>query len=98
MATVAAAEAGTAPSQAPAVSAHKRGGRTGRMAQAEDAGLIFAFRARTAATLVVAGAILLLAPWPRSLVYVGFAPNSAVRATIARSPKRTLARPADRLP
>jgi adenylate cyclase len=73
MATVAAAEAGTAPSQAPAASALEHGGRTGRMAQAEDAGLVFAFRARTIATLTVAAAILVLAPWPRSLVYVGFA-------------------------
>jgi adenylate cyclase len=43
------------------------------MAQAEDAGLVFAFRARTIATLTLAAAVLVLAPWPRSLVYVGFA-------------------------
>ena len=43
------------------------------VARAEEAGLVFAFRARTVATLAVAAAISVLAAWPRSLVYVCFA-------------------------
>ena len=43
------------------------------VARAEEAGLVFAFRARTVATLAVAAAVSVLAAWPRSLVYVCFA-------------------------
>ena len=41
--------------------------------RAEEAGLVFAFRARTAAILVVACAIVGFVPWPRDLLYLGFA-------------------------
>jgi hypothetical protein len=43
------------------------------VARAEEAGLVFAFRARCVAVLVVGCAVLVLAPWPRNLYYLGFA-------------------------
>jgi adenylate cyclase len=45
----------------------------GTIQQAEEAGLVFAFRARCLATLIVALAILVLVPWPRNLYYLAFA-------------------------
>jgi hypothetical protein len=42
----------------------------GTIQQAEEAGLVFAFRARCLATLIVALAILVLVPWPRNLYYL----------------------------
>ena len=41
--------------------------------RAEEAGLVFAFRARCLAVLVVGCAVLVLAAWPRNLYYLGFA-------------------------
>ena len=43
------------------------------LADAEEAGLVFAFRTRTAATLAVALAMLAVTRWPRELPYLGFA-------------------------
>jgi len=40
--------------------------------QAEEAGLVFAFRARCLAILIVALSIVILVPWPRNLYYLGF--------------------------
>jgi adenylate cyclase len=40
--------------------------------QAEEAGLVFAFRARCLAILIVALSIIVLVPWPRNLYYLGF--------------------------
>src|SRR5215208_3139809 len=44
----------------------------GTIQQAEEAGLVFAFRARCLAILVVALSIVVLVPWPRNLYYLGF--------------------------
>lgn len=41
--------------------------------RAEEAGLVFAFRARCLAVLMVACAVVVLTPWPRDLYYLGFA-------------------------
>jgi adenylate cyclase len=41
--------------------------------QAEQAGLVFAFRARCLAILIVAFSIAVLVPWPRNLYYSSFA-------------------------
>jgi len=50
--------------------------RTGRardsVEEAEEAGLVFAFRARSVAILVVAVSIVVLVAWPRDLYYLGF--------------------------
>ena len=40
--------------------------------EAEEAGLVFAFRARCLAILVVAVSIVVVVPWPRNLYYLGF--------------------------
>lgn len=40
--------------------------------QAEEAGLVFAFRSRCLAIAAVAAAILLVVSWPRNLYYLGF--------------------------
>jgi len=40
--------------------------------KAEEAGLVFAFRARCVATLVVAVSVAILVAWPRDLYYLGF--------------------------
>ena len=40
--------------------------------EVEESGLIFAFRARCLASLVVALSILVLVPWPRSVYYLSF--------------------------
>jgi adenylate cyclase len=53
--------------------AHIVPGRSdGTIQQAEEAGLVFAFRARCLAILVVALSIVVLVPWPRNLYYLGF--------------------------
>jgi adenylate cyclase len=41
--------------------------------RAEEAGLVFAFRARSLAILAVGFAIVAFVPWPRDLIYLGFA-------------------------
>ncbi len=41
--------------------------------RAEDAGLVFAFRGRSVAILIVGCALLAFVPWPRDLVYLCFA-------------------------
>ena len=41
--------------------------------EAEEAGVVFAFRARCFAIAVVSCAVLILAPWPRELFYLAFA-------------------------
>ncbi|HKH28068.1 MAG TPA: adenylate/guanylate cyclase domain-containing protein [Sphingomicrobium sp.] len=40
--------------------------------EAEEAGLVFAFRARCVAILVVAVSVVVLVAWPRDLYYLGF--------------------------
>ena len=45
----------------------------GTVQQAEEAGLVFAFRARCLAILIVALSIVVIVPWPRNLYYLAFA-------------------------
>ena len=40
--------------------------------EAEEAGLVFSFRARCVAILVVAVAVIVLVAWPRDFYYLGF--------------------------
>ena len=49
--------------------------------QAEEAGLVFAFRARCLAILIVALLIVILVPWPRNLYYLGFLAGSSSSGT-----------------
>jgi adenylate cyclase len=49
------------------------GRSSGSIHKAEQAGLVFAFRARCLAILVVTLSIFALVPWPRNAYYLGFA-------------------------
>ena len=49
------------------------GRSNGSIHEAEEAGLVFAFRARCLAILIVALSIIVLVPWPRNLYYLAFA-------------------------
>lgn len=45
----------------------------GTIQAAEEAGLVFAFRARSVAIAIVSIVLLVFVPWPRNLYYLGFA-------------------------